>query len=175
MRAVSFGLYDFVETPRDIDYDDAFEMSSTLVVSSRYSADPLSPYRHLLINRFKAGRKLIFLREKTLDRNLPARPGRGRQSVEAFFEDLLIRHPAFLPCIEFQETDLPFMYNFVVIDDGIWIKLYYNAPSDDPPPAFFTKRNSRLHKLYQDDIDRLLGESDPVDLSIKPKPGESGD
>lgn len=175
VRAVSFGLFDFVETPREIDYDDAFEMSSTLVVSSRYSADALSPHRHLLINRFKAGRKLIFLREKTLDRNLPARPGRGRQSVDSFLEDLLIRHPEFLSCIDFWETDRPFMYNFVVIDEGIWIKLYYNAPSDDPPPAFFTKRNSQLHKLYQDDIDRLLEEADPVDPSIKQKPGESGD
>ncbi len=172
VRAVTFGLYDFATTPREIDYGEAFELSNDLYISSRYSAEVLIPYRDQLIDRFRAKRTLTFLRQKELDPDLPGLPAKrasSRQSAYNFFIDLLVKHPEFAPYIEFKETELPFMYNFVAIDAGLWIKLYYNAGSDEPPPAFFAKRKTPFYELYRADINRLLTEAVSVALPVPAK------
>ena len=161
-KAVAFGINDVACAAQDISYGSSIEHSSELVVSARMSTHFLENHKDALIRRFSAGKKMAFVR-MAQGTALQALPGNRSATVETFFHKLSLQ-PKALKKIKLLENTRTLNYNFVLIDDGIWIKMYWNSANAVTPPAFFVNKGSPLHRLFEADVRAIIAGSAEVKI-----------
>lgn len=162
-RCSSLGVGDFVINVKGIQYVEQIRCSRELSISSRYSSLFLANHRDEIFKRLKEeGKPLTFLKMSDTAR-VPKGQG-PNLTPEDFFRSISRYDASILALIEILETDRFLSYNYIRVDTGIWVKLYFNSDNPDAPPAFFALKGTDLYNKYNQDIDRLMSSAKKVSL-----------
>jgi hypothetical protein len=154
-RSIELGLSDIRLKVSEIDYRRAIRSSRILIVGSRYSSSFLDRHKDEVRDRLlKRGlsMKVLHMKDASI---FPSTRG-VTSTAEDFFKAQKKFDPKICANVKVVATDAKLCYNFVQIDDGIWVKMYFNAPQQELPPAFFVKDGSPLFASIKQDIDLLV-------------------
>ena len=164
-ESVTLGIGAFTDDVTEIDDRHSIITSQKMSVSSRYSALFLENNRQAVYKRLsKSKLPLRFLRMK--DASAVPHSRAPEKGPDEFFRTLEAYEADVLSKVELWETSVSLAYNFVEYDDGIWVKLYLNERSMEPPPAFFVLKGSPLYKKYKSDIALMFERATKVEVSV---------
>lgn len=153
-RCLSAGITDFQLKVVDIDEKDAFRSSAQMVVGVRRSAKLLDRYKDDIRYRLHGGKGLTIIRQKDASM-FPTATGYSALPDD-FVRSLEAAEPGITAKIEIYETDELMSYNFVQSDQGIWVKMYFNATQPELPPAIFVSNGSPVQQRFATDIEKLV-------------------
>lgn len=162
-ESIMVGIGSITDDVSEIDERLEITQSRELIVSSRYSALFLENNRQAIYKRLAKNKlPITFIRMR--DASLVPHGRAPDAGPDAFFKNMAQYDAEIINRISVYETDTYLVYNFVKSDDGIWIKLYLNERSMEPPPAFYVIKGSILYHKYVSDIDKMLKNSTKVVL-----------
>jgi hypothetical protein len=141
----AMGVIDFKEDSKAYDHAEEFSGSDRLVIciygSSAFFADKME----LIKKRLRAGKNIEIVLHKTKVGEVKLLLG--------FLKAVEID----LGHVKISTHECNLRYNFIEVDDGMWIKKYFLNPKglDYGTPGFFVKKDSPLWEKYQHDIGLL--------------------
>lgn len=160
-NAISAGIFDFKKSSSEIKYIEDIDHSSSLIVSTRFSNSFISRHKDALLRRIGNGKRFSIIRVKESE-FLSSSPGyRPHQLIEDYIRQVF---PNNLKRISVLETERHFNYSFVVVDRGVWIKMYWNSKKQEQPPAFFASRDTSIFKEFMADINDVIKNSVSIPL-----------
>lgn len=162
-RVYTLGIVDAKLYVEEIDNSIDIRNSSLLQIGTRKSSAFFNKYRQPITNRLEA-RKNISIIMMSDASHLPSIQGAEHSPVD-FFKRLRGTNDQLTTHVSISTTAETLCYNFVRIDTGIWVKLYFNAKQTNLPPTFFVKKDSLLYKSFAQDIDLLFEGADGVNLN----------
>jgi len=155
------GVSDFEPSADRVAYADDIKTSTKLVVSSRFSTSFIARHKGELAKRLSSGKKMTLLRAPKSPNLLQMHGYRPHEAIEDYVRRVYSKN---VKCFTVKETVDILSYNFVVVDRGVWVKLYWNSEKHDFPPAFFVEAGSNLHREFMSDIERVVKNSVLVPL-----------
>jgi len=159
-RALDLGVTNFLEHVNDADSKEDILTSTSLIIGVRYSSSFLDSNKYPIIRRMRSGKRISVIRMSD-ETQVPKQTGYN-STVEDFFRRICQIETGCADSYSIFETSQYLCYNFVKCDRGIWVKMYFNSPQGDMPPAFFVATDSRLFENFSRDIDLLFSHSKQV-------------
>ncbi|KGB55331.1 hypothetical protein FG91_01249 [Sphingopyxis sp. LC81] len=154
-RSLELGLSDVKIKVTEIEYRKSIINSNKLIIGSRYSSSFLDRHKDEIRERLvKRGKSIevLHMRDASI---FPSTKGIV-STPEQFFRGMQKYDADACKNVSLLQTEEKLCYNFVQVDEGIWLKMYFNAPQPDMPPAFFLKEGSPLFLSIERDISLLF-------------------
>ncbi|MDE0364287.1 MAG: hypothetical protein OXP09_01795 [Gammaproteobacteria bacterium] len=157
------GISNFVEKTREIDYDELFSHSETIIIGFQHNPRVVDEYFTELQSRVTDGKETRIL-VSDQNGNAVTYLSKSLQDSDHIIPEIrkvidktnaINRVEKAKQTLQLRFHDAVLTYSFVYSKDGVWIKAYRNSLGKSSPPGIFVRSASPLFEFYKQDIESL--------------------
>lgn len=163
------GISEFFRDSKDVNFEDVFLTSSDVVIGVNYSPKLIDNCISLIEKRLKGNKStnIIHVKPQTeaakfLEKDIPN--SNIEQNIRKIYDYFSEYDDEMKKFVKISEINTVLRYSFVRFDSRIWIVVGTNGKGRRPVPGFMVKAESDWFVHFDDDIKRVIGESECAKL-----------